>query len=135
MILIIDDEQDILELLEDYLGPLKKEVHRATSVPEALKLLQKNTYQLVVSDIVLKSGRGNSILSYMRQKGGPHCATPVVLISGFVKNIDKNEMDDLTRFLAKPFSQDDLIETIKELFPKKESNSLHPTLKKLISGN
>ena len=132
MILIVDDEEIILELLEEYLDSFNKEILRATSVPEALRLLQSHKFQLVISDIVLKSGRGNSIHTYMRKSGGVHEHTPLLLISGQVPGVD--DLDSNSRFLAKPFTQEELIENIRELFPKKANQKMHPLLKNIIGG-
>lgn len=132
MILIIDDEENILELLEVYLQGKATSILRAKSVPEALKLLQKNTFKLVISDIMLESGSGKSIHRYMRKKGGNHENTLLLLISGSVG--DPGLLDEKTKFLAKPFDEQELMAAIKGLSSQKNKEALHPELKKILGS-
>lgn len=145
MILVIDDEEGIRELIEAYLSAYKGEVHTAKNVPEALKLLQTNNYEVVVCDLVLGSGHGNSVFSYMRKPKSPHNKTPVLFISGHQSG--PKDQDDFSSFLSKPFSEDEFLQAIKDLIRKTkepQSNSgedgaktkvgLHPDLKKILGG-
>ncbi len=138
-VLIIDDEEDILDLLEEYLACDKNEIFKAKSVPEALRYLQKQTFKIVVSDLVLETGKGESVLRYMRQPGGIHQNTPILLISGKVEK--PNDLKGKTSFLAKPFSQEEFLTAINRLIKKPakktssqgvKKKSVHPSLKKII---
>lgn len=143
MILIIDDDEGIRELLQAYLCSYSGEVHCASSVPEGLKLLQKNSYSVVVCDLILGSGHGGNIFNYMRKPKSPHCETPILFISG-QENGPPNQ-DDYASFLSKPFGQEEFLQALKNLRNKvKESvgensqgskgTTLHPDLKKIIGG-
>jgi len=132
LLLFIDDEPDIHEILTEYLSEYDIQSHSAYSVPEALQFLQKNKYKLVICDLVLENGKGENILQYMRKNESIHCDTPVILISG--KKTPEN-LDSLTKFLEKPFSKEELLESYKLILgdlKKGESTNLHPDLKKLL---
>jgi DNA-binding NtrC family response regulator len=145
MILIIDDDPGIRELLGDFLEDFPGALHYAESVPQALGLLQKNHFQVVICDLVLGNGHGDNIFNYMRKKGSVHERTPVLFISGHKDG--PALQDDLSSFLGKPFSQEKFLEELDLLLAKtsqpkssldKEqgppSNKLHPHLKKLLQG-
>jgi FixJ family two-component response regulator len=60
-----------------------------------------------------------------------------VLISGQVGGVDN--LDPKSRFLPKPFNQEELLETIRDLFPKENKKQskqqMHPLLKNLLGGD
>lgn len=144
MILIIDDDQGIRELVSEILSSDFDEIDLSASVPEGLKHLQKNTYQIVICDIILGSGRGDSIYTYMRKKQSPHEKTPILFISGHEEAPSVG--DGKCSFIAKPFGQEDFLKAVRDLLEKKSSQgggsdkkpnkaALHPHLKKLIGKN
>lgn len=51
MILIIEDDPGICELIREYLDSYKGDIHEAANVPEALRSLQKNSYDIVLCDL------------------------------------------------------------------------------------
>jgi len=77
-ILIVDDEPEITAILSD-LFAAKYYSTSAASAEEALELLAKNNYELVVSDITMPGMSGLEMIPHVR-KISPHAV--VVMISG-----------------------------------------------------
>lgn len=142
MILVIDDEVDVCELMADYLATSGYEVQKAHSVPEALKLIKENHFELVVCDLVLGTGKGESVLSYLRLKGSGHEGVPCLLVSG-KKSEEDLSLGELESFLSKPFSDSEFKAAFLQLKEKCSSGEsgektkklkMHPEMKKLL-GN
>jgi DNA-binding NtrC family response regulator len=144
MILVIDDEVDVCELMADYLEAQGHEVEKAFNVPQALKAIKERQFTFIVCDLVLGSGKGESVLSYLRKKGSGHEKVPCLLVSG-KKGPDDVTLGEFDCFLAKPFSEDEFLGSVasissagnqsdKAAKQKSDKAQLHPDLKKLI-GN
>ena len=79
-VLIIDDEPDILELLEMTLGRMDLLTRRASTLEQALALLDAESFDLCLTDMRLPDGDGMTIVRHIQQ----HCpATPVAMITAF----------------------------------------------------
>ena len=78
--LIIDDEPDILELLDMTLGRMDIQTCSATSVAQALELLNQQHFHLCLTDMRLPDGEGLTIVRHIQQHY-PH--TPVAMITAY----------------------------------------------------
>ena len=79
-VLIVDDEPDIRELLEITLGRMKLDTSAASSVSEAEKTLQKERFDLCLTDMNLPDGNGIELVEFI-QKNCP--TTPVAVITAY----------------------------------------------------
>jgi DNA-binding NtrC family response regulator len=57
-VLIIDDEDNLRKLLARVIELEGYTVNQASSIKEAIKALNQNSYQVVVSDVKLPDGNG-----------------------------------------------------------------------------
>lgn len=89
------------------------EVVEATSGFDALRLLPRGPYDLVITDINMPDINGLELLQIMR-KGDKHKSTPVLLISTQKSDKDRERGLKLgaTGYLAKPFSPEALCEEV-----------------------
>lgn len=78
--LIVDDEPDIRELLEITLSRMHIETRSADSVKAALACLQKESFQLCLTDMHLPDGSGISLVQTMQQE---YPQTPVAVITAY----------------------------------------------------
>ncbi len=85
------------------------EIVEAESGFEALRLLPRGPYQLVISDINMPDINGLKLLSFIR-KNEQHKGTPVLLISTQSSDRDRERGLGLgaNAYLAKPFSAESL---------------------------
>ena len=78
--LIIDDEPDILELLDMTLGRMNIHTRSATTVAQALDLLDQQHFDLCLTDMRLPDGEGLSIVRHIQQH---YPNTPVAMITAY----------------------------------------------------
>lgn len=78
--LIVDDESDLRELLAITLDRMHINSHGAANITDAKNLLQKQHYDLCLTDIRLPDGNGLDFLAYIKAK---HPNTPVAIITAY----------------------------------------------------
>jgi DNA-binding response OmpR family regulator len=115
-ILIVDDEATIRELLADLFTLHKIDCDGARDSGEALSLLSKKRYSLILLDYHLGEEKAPEIIERIREKCG---STPVVLLTG---SADSDECDTkklgVADLIRKPFHFDAvmaLVESYLEL--------------------
>jgi two-component system response regulator PilR (NtrC family) len=79
-VLIIDDEPDLLELLELTLSRMGLDPVRAESVREAIELLDREPFDLCLTDMRLPDGEGLRVVEHITNKG---LDVPVAVITAF----------------------------------------------------
>ncbi|SHO44678.1 sigma-54 dependent transcriptional regulator [Desulfopila aestuarii] len=113
-ILIVDDEESIRFTFEMF---LRREgygfITTAATLDEALKAVEKENFDLVISDIVLANSSGTELLKYVRSKG-QEC--PVVMITGFP---NLNTAAEAVRYgafdyIAKPVNKETLLRFVRQ---------------------
>lgn len=111
-VLIVDDEPDILELMEEefrYCGYVTK---TAICGNDAIKILNSEHVDIVVSDYKMPNGNGMAVLSHVNRMNGK---MPLFFfVSG---QADVSSEDALKggakKFFSKPFDLDELIREIE----------------------
>lgn len=106
-ILVVDDEPDVLDSVADYVSGIPHspplEVRTARSGPEAIELMARHFFDLVITDFGLGTMDGVRFLEVARQIEPD---VPCVLMSGDpVGALDRLAalQEDNVLFLAKPF--------------------------------
>ena len=66
-ILIVDDEPHILSTMKELLELEEKKVDTATNGAEALKMIQSNNYDLIISDAKMPKMNGQELLVEVRK--------------------------------------------------------------------
>jgi len=112
-ILVVDDEESLRLTFKTFLsregyGP----VTVASTFDEALELIENNTYDLIVSDIVLEGASGIDLLRRAKELN-QDC--PVVMVTGYPNIKSASEAVRLGTFdyLAKPVKKEDLLRTAR----------------------
>jgi two-component system, NtrC family, response regulator PilR len=102
-VLVVDDEADIRELLGMTLSRMGLEAHCAASTSEAMALLDKNSYDLCLTDMRLPDGDGLAVVEYVNKH---HPTTPVAVITahGSTENAVAALKAGAFDYLAKPVS-------------------------------
>jgi CheY-like chemotaxis protein len=113
-VLIVDDAKDILFLLTHSvkrLGP-EYEVSTATDGPAALEQMEKQRFDLVITDYMMGSMTGLDLAQQIRVKS-PH--TQVVLMSAYdTTNLRKSAKDlNLSGYVGKPFTVPEVLEVVQ----------------------
>ncbi|MEO7034149.1 MAG: response regulator [Polyangiaceae bacterium] len=110
-ILVADDDDGVRAGLVANLELEGYEVFEARDGAEAIRLIAAQSYDLIVSDVVMPAATGVEVLSAVRKQ---HLDTPFVLISAFVSEelVSRALGDGLFAMLYKPFAMDRILEVV-----------------------
>lgn len=112
-VLIIEDEGDMCLLLNILLNGKEMELDHVKNLSSAADYLEKEQPSVVILDNKLPDGLGVDFISYLKQK---YPAIKIIMISGFdssAKDVAMENGADI--YLEKPFSKDQLYQSIKGL--------------------
>lgn len=127
-ILLIDDEIKIIQSLKQGLEENGMEVELAYDGETGKNLAVKNSYNVIVSDVIMPKLNGYELVRELRANGNE---TPVLLLSA-LDAIDEKVVglesgaDD---YLSKPFAFQELLARIKALDRRKGAKTTNNTLK------
>ena len=119
-ILIVDDEKLIREVIKEYCENENYEVDEASNGEEALNLIQNNSYDLLILDIMMPKLDGFSLCKKINDKD-----IPIIILSARTDEFDKLMGFDLgiDDYITKPFSPKELIARIKAVLKRKKTSS------------
>lgn len=136
-ILVVDDEEDILNILKFLLEKEGYEVDTAPNGEEALKKVERNTYDIVLTDLRMPGIDGMTVLEKTKEI---RPSTEVVIMTAYasiesaVEAIKKGATD----YLVKPFINEDLKMRIRRILEhrnlQKEVEILKYQLSQKITG-
>ena len=112
-ILIIDDDQELTDLLEEFLSDFKYQTTVYHEPLAALKYLEKNTVDLILLDIMLPEMDGFQVLRKIRESA----ETPVMMLTAKGEVSDKVVGLELGAddYLPKPFEPRELVARIQSI--------------------
>lgn len=110
-ILVVDDEQEIRDLIEIYLKSEGYETVKASNGEEALEVLSREEFDLIVLDIMMPKLNGIDACMKIREER----ELPIIMLSAKSEDMDKilglnTGADD---YLTKPFNPLELIARVK----------------------
>ncbi|SFW68900.1 response regulator [Chitinophaga sancti] len=119
-VLIIDDEGDLCLLLNILLEG--KDVEHVQSIAKAEEYLLQEKPSLIILDNRLPDGFGIDFLSFVKKE---HPSIKVIMISGVDAAAEDVALENgADAFLRKPFSKEQLHQTVNELLNREEEVSL-----------
>jgi DNA-binding NtrC family response regulator len=113
-ILAVDDEQNLLELLITALGKRGFRVRTASSGTEALKLVERESFQLALLDIKMGPVNGVQLLKEIKDR---RPIIKVIMMTAYPTletRLDASE-NGASAYLTKPVDLQKLVETINSL--------------------
>ena len=117
-VLVVEDSQTMREWIGAALeeGALPLKVDLATSGFEALRLLPRQTYDLVITDINMPDIHGLELISFIR-RDPRHAGLPLVIVSTESGEEDRRRGLALgaNAYLVKPFPAQDLLRVVEDL--------------------
>jgi DNA-binding response OmpR family regulator len=120
-VLVVDDEAVTLKVLETALKKRGYDVTTANSSSDALGLLNKNSYDIVIADIVMPDMDGFAFLAEVRKT--PDTATvPFIFLTGdrTVKNKVKGLELGVDEYITKPCVIDELYARMAAILRRRE---------------
>lgn len=116
-ILVVEDSQAMRKLITSIIdGVDDVEVTEAQNGFEALRLLPRENFDLIITDINMPDINGLELLSYVR-KSDKHQSVPVVIVTSEASAADRQRGMALgaTDYISKPFAADALLKVINRL--------------------
>lgn len=116
MILVVDDEEIILGLLQEILTSEGHRVDTARNGLEALHKIRRKSYDMVMSDLRMPGMDGEELYEKVAEEV-PELLDRMVFTTGDIVSPGIQEFLKRTgnRFLSKPFSLDEVLETLNHL--------------------
>lgn len=116
-ILYVDDERELLELAMTFFQDEGLALETAPDVPDALELVKKNRYDLIIADVRMPSGSGVDLVQKARAEG--LFSGKFVLVSGDLKSGKELSEVGCDLMMNKPLDFFALIDSVKELLQRK----------------
>ena len=114
-VLIVDDEEDICRSVTRILSRKGFSVDTAVSAEDALRLIKMNTFDLVITDLMMPKTDGMELLGIIRNH---YPELNVVMITGYasIESAVRAVKLGAAGYLPKPFTPEELMEvTVKAL--------------------
>jgi two-component system alkaline phosphatase synthesis response regulator PhoP len=116
-VLIVDDEEIIRKFLRINLLKWGYEVKEAMDGVQALEQLGKDTYDLLISDVLMPNKNGWELLKAIRSNPKTR-DLPVILLTAKNEDADMFQGYELgaNYYMTKPFTKDQLLFGLKMMF-------------------
>ena len=130
-LLLVDDEENILRSLQRVLRKEPYELTTATSGDQAIGLMKKQSFDLVISDARMPGMDGPTLLATIKKKD-PECIR--ILLTGYadidstVKAINDGQ---IYRYISKPWDDDELRLILRQALAFQQSERRRLALEKL----
>lgn len=120
-ILVVEDEKDIQNIIKAFLENAEYKVETADDGFEAINLIQKNNYDLILLDIMLPKIDGFTVCEMIRKNSN----IPIIILTALtdeesqLKGFDKLADD----YITKPFSMPIVLKHIEAIFRRTDNNN------------
>ena len=123
-ILIVEDDVSIHNVIEELLISQNYSTYNAYSGTEALLLLEKEKYDLILLDLMLPGIEGEEIIEKIKD-------TPIIVLSAKISSDDKVNclMAGANDYIIKPFDSNELLARIEVQLRQNNKSSFAKTLK------
>lgn len=129
-ILVVEDDKNLRKLITTYLKKNEFIAYEATNGEEALKIIDKEYIDLIISDIMMDKIDGYELTKSLREA---NYTIPILLVTAKSTISDKKEgfLAGADDYMVKPIDMEELLLRVKVLL--KRANAANE--KKLIIGN
>lgn len=116
-VLIVEDEEDTREMLAQALKQRGAKPVQADSAKEAFRLLQKEKYDLVISDIGMPEVDGYTFMRKMRAAKSPASKVPAIALTAYAGEEDRKlaAQAGFNAHIPKPITLVELVHVITKL--------------------
>ena len=127
-ILVVEDEKDIQNIIKAFLENAEYKVETADDGLDAINLIQKNNYDLILLDIMLPKIDGFTVCEMIRKNSN----IPIIILTALtdeesqLKGFDKLAGD----YLTKPFSMPVLLKHIEAIFRRTNNSNENTSILK-----
>ena len=127
-ILVVEDEKDIQNIIKAFLENEEYKVETADDGLDAINLIQKNNYDLILLDIMLPKIDGFTVCEMIRKNSN----VPIIILTALtdeesqLKGFDKLADD----YITKPFSMPVLLKHIEAIFRRTNNSNENTSILK-----
>lgn len=123
-ILIIEDDVSIHNVIEELLKKESYNTYNAYSGTEAILMLEKEKYDLILLDLMLPAISGEEIIERVNN-------TPIIVLSAKISSDDKVNclLKGANDYVTKPFDSKELLARIKVQLRDKDKSNIAESLK------
>ena len=116
-VLVVDDEPDARELIKRLLAESRARVFVAASATEALNLLDRHSFHVMVSDIGMPDQDGYDLIRKIRARGLASRDLPAVALTAFARSEDRRRamLAGFQVHVSKPVDPDELTAVVASL--------------------
>jgi len=104
-VLIVDDDPHIPEVLTMLLEEIGMQTSAARNGPEALRLFETTSFDIVITDLTMPGMNGLELASQIRSR---RPAQTIFLLTGFPGDLAGRQVACIDRLLTKPIAFDEL---------------------------
>jgi len=110
----VDDEPFIRDLIRDSLAARNYETTMAASGVEALDVLARDRFDIVITDVVMPGMEGFELLKRVKKS---YPSVRVIVLTGYARsaNIGDFLLQGADEFLAKPFRPSELLSALRRV--------------------
>lgn len=119
-ILYIDDNQEAILLAELYLKKNGYLVSTVKSAEDARKLLETETFDIIITDVGLPGESGPEFYRALKQDDR-FKQIPFIFVSGHAMGFDKSLLEERHHFVQKPIFFPDLVNMIESILSNNEN--------------
>ncbi|WP_027308775.1 ATP-binding protein [Caloramator sp. ALD01] len=117
-ILVIDDQEPVAEAVSEMLKSLGHDSVYVVDDEEALKLIEKYDFDAVMCDLAMPNCTGAELSEKIKKMK----EIPVVLMTGWLGNLNDSDKKYIDDIIQKPFSIEELKDTIQRICKNKVGN-------------
>ncbi len=119
-ILAVDDEAVVLEAVKKALRKTDYAIDTAGTAEEAVRLLGKEAYDLVITDLLMPDMDGLELMQHMRKAGSP---AQIIVITGYptIQSALKARRLGAFEYVTKPFTRQELVSVVVRALRRGES--------------
>jgi two-component system cell cycle response regulator DivK len=117
-ILLVDDEEQLISVMADFLQDEGFAVKTMLSAEEALNAYASYAPDLVVSDVNMDHMDGFEMFEQVKALQS-YKSVPFIFLTGFDDPLDQQRAESLgaTAYVKKPFDMDEFVGIVKKLIP------------------
>ena len=117
-ILIVDDDRSVRSTMNEYIQNAGYTSQTAASAEEALELIKKNSYHVVITDIILPAMGGLELTKVIKKTNG----SDVIVVTGYSDDYSYEEAINIgaSDFVIKPVRLEELMLRLRRVLKERE---------------
>ncbi len=130
-ILVVDDEDAQREIIADVLMRAKYEIKQASNADDAVKEINKDRLDLIITDLRMDNGSGMDVLREAKQLS-PETEIIVMTAYGSIESAVEAMRQGAYDYITKPFDKDVLLVSVRKALEHKQLREENLKLRELV---